>query len=138
MDEHSSLTRVIIGHAGFNLGMALVMAALMTASLGSLPKHLYGHGSAIVNTLQQLAGAAGSAILVAAMTLGLGRARQGGATEAVAQAAGTQWAFVVGSVLTLVAVGMAFTIRRQPTTTQVPAGQDLSADRQLAEVTPAG
>lgn len=66
-----------------------------------------GHGSAIMNTLQQLAGAAGTAALVAAMTIGAA-----GASSDVAQVVGTRDAFVVGGILALIAVVCAPLVRR--------------------------
>jgi DHA2 family lincomycin resistance protein-like MFS transporter len=82
----------------------MLMTPLMTVALGALPRELYGHGSAIMNTLQQLAGAAGVAVLIAAMTVGAGAAASDGAPEALALVLGSQDAFVVGGVLGLVAV----------------------------------
>lgn len=61
--EHTAVGLVIVIIMVFNLGMALVMTPLMTVSLSSLPMSLYLHGSAIMNTLQQLGGAAGTAVL---------------------------------------------------------------------------
>ncbi|WP_304348541.1 MFS transporter [Corynebacterium frankenforstense] len=63
--EHTAVGLVIVIIMVFNLGMALVMTPLMTVSLSSLPMSLYSHGSAIMNTPQQLGGAAGTAVLVA-------------------------------------------------------------------------
>ena len=63
--EHTAVGLVIVIIMVFNLGMALVMTPLMTVSLSSLPMSLYSHGSAIMNTLQQLGGAAGTAVLAA-------------------------------------------------------------------------
>ncbi|MGW0431826.1 hypothetical protein ACWDV4_04655 [Micromonospora sp. NPDC003197] len=83
----------------------------MTVSLDALPRSLYSHGSAIMNTLQQLAGAAGTALLIAAMTIGAkGAAAAEGTAEA--QALGTQDAFVFGGILGLVAVVCAPIVRR--------------------------
>jgi DHA2 family lincomycin resistance protein-like MFS transporter len=86
--------------------MALVLSALMTHSLGSLPRELYGHGSAILNTWQQLAGAIGTAAFLTAF--GIAQAALGSVAEAA------RWPFVVGGALTLVAFALAFTIRRHP------------------------
>ncbi|MFD1212403.1 hypothetical protein ACFQ36_10180 [Arthrobacter sp. GCM10027362] len=94
---------VVAMHLVFCIGMALLMTPLMTAALGALPQNLYGHGSAIMNTLQQLAGAAGVAVLIAAMTIGAGAAVSNGAAEAAAQILGTQDAFLVGGIIGLVA-----------------------------------
>ncbi|WP_410894335.1 hypothetical protein [Neobacillus sp. 204] len=40
----------------------------MTNALNVLPPHLYPHGTAIISTLQQVAGAVGTALLVSIMT----------------------------------------------------------------------
>lgn len=63
--EHTAVGLVIVIIMVFNLGMALVMTPLMTVSLSSLPMSLYSHASAIMNALQQLGGAASTAVLVA-------------------------------------------------------------------------
>ena len=95
---------VVAMHVVFCLGMAMIMTPLMTASLGSLPRNLFPHGSAIMNTLQQLAGAAGTALFIAAMAIGAAAAAGDGAAEVAAQVVGTQGAFVLGGILGLVAV----------------------------------
>ena len=58
LNDSSPVGLVIALHIVFSIGMCLMMTPLMTTALGSLPRILYGHGSAILNTLQQLAGAA--------------------------------------------------------------------------------
>lgn len=116
----TSLWMLIVWHTMFCIGMAAVMTPLMTVSLGALPRNLYGHGSAIVNTLQQLAGAAGTAILVAAMSIGAAIAMSGEVSAAAAQAGGTRTAFLVGGVIALVAVVVSFAIRT-PKAGQAPA-----------------
>ncbi|PVU83194.1 MFS transporter [Cellulomonas sp. WB94] len=109
VDPGTSLTLVIAMHVVFCIGMAMLMTPLMTVSLSALPRHLYGHGTAIMNTLQQLAGAAGTALLVTAMTVGAAAAA-GGAARALT--VGTQHAFVLGGCVALVAVGCAPFVRR--------------------------
>jgi DHA2 family lincomycin resistance protein-like MFS transporter len=104
VDAGTSTGLVVAMHVVFCIGMAMLMTPLMTVALGALPRELYGHGSAIMNTLQQLAGAAGVAVLIAATTVGAGAAASDGAPEALALVLGSQDAFVVGGVLGLVAV----------------------------------
>lgn len=99
LDIASTVTEVIAMHIVFSLGLALMMTPLMTTALGSLPRHLYGHGSAILNTLQQLAGAAGTAILIAALAFGTRAAAAGGAGTAQATADGAHTAFLVAGVM---------------------------------------
>lgn len=69
-------------------------------AVGPLP--LYDHGSAIMNTLQQLAGAAGTAVLVASMTIGAAAAAGAGATPMAATAAGASEAFIAGGIIGLI------------------------------------
>ncbi|NLA55577.1 MAG: multidrug efflux MFS transporter [Corynebacterium humireducens] len=101
LDIASTITEVIAMHIVFSLGLALMMTPLMTTALGSLPKHLYGHGSAILNTLQQLAGAAGTAILIAALSFGTRAAAAGGADLAQATADGAHTAFIVAGIMAI-------------------------------------
>ncbi len=58
---------LITGHILFSLGMSLIFTPVFTASLNPLPPRLYSHGSAILTTLQQVAAAAGTALLIAIM-----------------------------------------------------------------------
>ena len=46
------------------IGMAASFTPLFTASLGSLKPHLYSHGSSVVGTVQQVAGAVGVAVMI--------------------------------------------------------------------------
>ncbi|MEV6912658.1 DHA2 family efflux MFS transporter permease subunit [Amycolatopsis sp. NPDC051071] len=64
----SPLVAVIAIHVLLMAGLGLMMTPLMTESLGSLPNHLYSHGSAILSTLQQVAGALGTAMFIAVAT----------------------------------------------------------------------
>ena len=46
----------------------MVMMPVSTNGLNQLPRHLYPHGTAMNNTLNQVAGAIGTALLVTIMT----------------------------------------------------------------------
>ncbi|WP_084102198.1 MDR family MFS transporter [Demequina sp. NBRC 110051] len=103
---------VLASHVVLSLGLALVFTPLFSSSLGSLPKKLYSHGSAMVSTLQQVAAAAGTALFVSTMTaVALTRVDQG-ATEVVAQAAGIRTAFFVGAILAMGGIVLAMFIQR--------------------------
>ena len=58
---------VLIMQVVLSLGFAFTFPPLFTVSLGALPRHLYGHGSAVLSTVQQVAGAAGTAAFVTIM-----------------------------------------------------------------------
>lgn len=51
-----------------SFGMAFIMMPIMTAGMNALPPCLISHGNAFVNTMRQLAGSIGTAILVTVMT----------------------------------------------------------------------
>ena len=83
----TSLTTVVAWHVVLNTGLALMFSPLMTNALGSLPRRLYPHGSAIVATMQQVAGAAGTALFITVMTTAqVAGAQAGTAASALATA----------------------------------------------------
>ncbi|OFR23928.1 DHA2 family efflux MFS transporter permease subunit [Staphylococcus sp. HMSC065D05] len=51
-----------------SFGMAFIMMPIMTAGMNALPSRLISHGNAFVNTMRQLAGSIGTAVLVTVMT----------------------------------------------------------------------
>ncbi|HHV6112138.1 TPA: DHA2 family efflux MFS transporter permease subunit [Staphylococcus aureus] len=51
-----------------SFGMAFIMIPMVTAAINALPGRLASHGNAFLNTMRQLAGSIGTAILVTVMT----------------------------------------------------------------------
>ena len=82
-----------------------MMTPLMTESLSALPDHLHSHGSAILATLQQVAGAFGTAVFVTVASVG--SAAPSGAPDA----AGLRTAFVVAGVIGVLAFGTSLFVR---------------------------
>ncbi|GAA3383577.1 MDR family MFS transporter [Cryptosporangium minutisporangium] len=108
----TSIALVVVLHVMLMSGLALIVTPLMTSALGSLPTDLYGHGSAVLSTLQQLAAAAGTALFVTVLSRTAASEIAGGADEAAATVDGVQAAFVAGGVISLVAVVAALFVRR--------------------------
>ena len=95
---------------------ALMWAPMTTSALSSLPTELYAHGTAALSTIQQLAGAAGTAILISAYTIGANASHTGALSLAQSTDAG-QAAFTVAAILALGAViGTLFVSKAPPTT----------------------
>lgn len=111
LDAQSPLPMVVGIHCLMTAGLATVMTPMMTSSLGSLPPQLYSHGSAIFNTLQQVAGAAGTALFVTVMTTTTTSRISSGTAELAANEAGIHTAFLVGGVVSLLAVAASFFVR---------------------------
>ncbi|WP_085522593.1 DHA2 family efflux MFS transporter permease subunit [Tuberibacillus sp. Marseille-P3662] len=64
----TSFTFLIIVYAIRMFGLALAMMPVMTAGLNQLPEKMHPHGTAVVNTMQQVAGSIGTAVLITFMT----------------------------------------------------------------------
>lgn len=112
LDARSSFLWVLAVHVVLSIGLALLFTPLFTASLGSLPRDLYSHGSAIVGTVQQLAGAAGTALFVTVMSAHAASLVAHGQPDATATASGIRVAFTIGAVISIFAIPAAFFIRR--------------------------
>jgi DHA2 family lincomycin resistance protein-like MFS transporter len=103
-------------HVLLNIGLAFTFTPLFSAGLGSLPSELYSHGTAILNTIQQVMGGAGTALFVTLMAAGAAAPLAAGASDATANAAGVHTAFLVGAGISLVGIIASFFIRRPPVT----------------------
>ena len=99
-------------HLVLSVGLACLFTPAFTTALNPLPPQLYSHGSAILSTLQQVAGAAGVALLVTIMTLQSVAAAAGGVAPVAAQVSGIHLAFAVAAGIGLVAVVLAQTLRK--------------------------
>jgi len=103
---------LLVAHVALCGGLAMMFTPLFTASLGSLPPQLYSHGSAVVGTIQQVAGAAGVALFVALMSMQAGAMMANGASEVAAVSGGIRLAFLVGATISLFAIIAAFFIKK--------------------------
>jgi DHA2 family lincomycin resistance protein-like MFS transporter len=112
MNEHTSFWWVLAAHFTLSIGLALLFTPLFTAGLAALKPELYSHGSAIVGTVQQLAGAAGTALFVTVMTSQAANLAIHGASDVAATAAGIRAAFLCGAIISVFAIVAAFFIRK--------------------------
>jgi DHA2 family lincomycin resistance protein-like MFS transporter len=109
--EDTSVWVILATFVAISAGQAFAWVAIFTMSLGSLPSHLTGHGSAALNTIQQLGGAAGLAALIGVLSA------TAGGTDPADIAAGARAAFTVGGILAVVALVLAFVLPRHTRTT---------------------
>lgn len=68
LTDHTTFTYLATVNALRMIGIAMVMMPVTTAGLNQLPPHLIPHGTAMNNTMRQIAGAVGTALLVTVMT----------------------------------------------------------------------
>jgi MFS transporter, DHA2 family, lincomycin resistance protein len=117
----SSIVQVLGFHLLLSVGLALVFTPLFTSGLGAVPPHLYSYGSAIFGTTQQLAGAAGVALLVSVLSVRSAELAGQGASVIEQTAGGVHTAFLVAATLSLFAIVGAFFIRGSGAPAGAPA-----------------
>jgi DHA2 family lincomycin resistance protein-like MFS transporter len=117
-DEATSSGFLIAVHIALMVGVALVMMPAQTAGLNQLPSHLHPHGTAILNTLQQVSGAIGTALYISIMSGGqkqyLSGANDPQAPAEIVKglAAGINNAFWFGVIIALVALILGLFLRK--------------------------
>lgn len=111
---------LMVAHITMSAGLALLFTPLFSAGLGSLKPSLYSHGSAVVGTVQQLAGAIGTALFIAIMTSRSATLMAQGVSEVSATASGIREAFLCGAIISLFAIPAAFFVRSPPGETGSP------------------
>jgi DHA2 family lincomycin resistance protein-like MFS transporter len=102
---------VVAVHVMLSVGLALIFTPVFTSGLAVLPPHLYPHGSAVLGSLQQVAAAAGTALVVSVMAGRAAGAAVDGAQPVAALGHGIRWGFGVGAVLAVAVLAIAFFVR---------------------------
>jgi DHA2 family lincomycin resistance protein-like MFS transporter len=118
----TSIFYILGAHILLMVGLASVFTPLFSAALGVLKPHQYSHGSATINTVQQVAGAAGTALFIAIMTIQSASLTEGGASAAEGMAGGAGLAFGVGAAVMALTVGLATLIKRPETDGEFQGG----------------
>src|SRR5215217_2586358 len=124
-------------HMLLMLGLACLFTPAFTAGLNPLPPYLYSHGSAILGTLQQVAGAAGIALLVAIMAGRTATLIAEGQPQIAALNGGIQTAFMVAAVLSIGTIVLAFFIRNTKPPTDEQSAEWADGEEPVSEETAA-
>jgi len=103
LDAQSPVGWIIGLHVTLSFGLALLFTPSFTTGLNPLPPHLYSHGSAILSTLQQVAGAAGTALLVSIFAV---------VSVASGPAAGMHAAFLTAAAIAVAALVLSLLMRK--------------------------
>jgi DHA2 family lincomycin resistance protein-like MFS transporter len=98
LDQTTSVPVMLVTYLLICAGQALCWTPIFTLSLGALPDELHAHGSAALNTIQQLVGAAGIAILVGVFAM------NSTGSEPASVAVGAQAAFTAGAVIAMAGI----------------------------------
>ena len=88
---------LLAAHVLLMVSLAALFTPVFTLGLGAVPMHLYSHASSLLGTLQQVAAAFGTALVVTVMSSRAVQLAGLGAGEAEAMLGGLRWAFWIGA-----------------------------------------
>lgn len=111
-NETTPVIGVVAAHIMLSLGLGLIMTPMFSGSLGSLPRNLYSHGSAMLSTIQQVAAGAGTAMFITMFTLGSLGDGSGGEPGVADLAGGVHWAFMAGAAVATISIVVALFVPR--------------------------
>ncbi|MFI9633609.1 MDR family MFS transporter [Nocardia sp. NPDC051929] len=94
-------------HILLMVSLAAAFTPVFTLGLGALPQHLYSHGSSMLGTLQQVAAAFGTALVVTVMSARATSLAAEGSDLVAAHLDGMRLAFLVSAALALIVIVMA-------------------------------
>ncbi|GGE33372.1 putative MFS-type transporter YcnB [Pullulanibacillus camelliae] len=129
LDPGTSFSYITIMYAIRMFGLSMVMMPVTTAGLNQLPKHLIPHGAAMGNTMRQVAASIGTAILVTVMTTTAVSARHNAAISHP-DIHGVNVAFMVVTLLSVIALALAFFIKRNEPPVEKSGGAGTVSKRQ--------
>lgn len=137
LTDSTSYTYLLLMSTVRRIGMALLMMPIQTAGLNQLPNRLNAHGTAISNTIRQVAGAVGTSLLVTVMTnrtkTHLEEALASGSTQGATQAQmiieatiqGINDAYLVIVRIGLVGLILSFFIKRVSQAVEEPSNVEM-------------
>lgn len=108
LTSSTTFTYLAVVNALRMLGVAMVMMPATTAGLNQLPQHLIPHGTALNNTMRQVSGSIGTALLVTIMTTTALNPQEYGSEGLVH---GVNMAFLAAGVVSGAGVVLAFFLK---------------------------
>jgi DHA2 family lincomycin resistance protein-like MFS transporter len=125
VNETTPWVKLVLMHCAMMLSISCVMTPVNTTGLNQLPRRLHSHGTAISSTMQQVAGAVGTALLITIMSNGIqtylrgaGLDSQGALSAANASIVreatnhGIRSAYGVASIIAIIPLVLVFFLKR--------------------------
>ncbi|GGJ08230.1 MDR family MFS transporter [Paenibacillus hunanensis] len=114
LSDQTPVWLIMVMFAMRMLGLSMVMMPVTTAGLNQLPTHLLSHATAMNNTLRQVGGSIGTAVLITVFTNASASAAMSGKPADLSMIHGTNMAFMVASILSAAALVMIFFLKEPP------------------------
>ncbi|WP_216898510.1 MDR family MFS transporter [Nocardia alni] len=108
--------QILALHILLMLSLAAAFTPVFTLSLGALPEHLYSHGSSMLGTLQQVAAAFGTALVITVMSSRSTTLIAHGTNPLTAGLDGLRLAFVVSAALSVLVIVAAILLPNRSST----------------------
>lgn len=114
----TTLGKIITLHIFMMIGISMIMMPAQTNGLNQLPPDFYPHGTAIMNTLQQVSGAIGTAVAVSILSAGQTRFLSGVTdpespeNQLAGFTSGVQNAFIFALVLAVIGLITSLFVKR--------------------------
>ncbi|MEZ2458079.1 MDR family MFS transporter [Salinicoccus roseus] len=118
LDTGSSVWMIVIGFLLLMVSVSAIMMPAQTNGLNQLPKRLYPHGTAVISTLQPMAGAIGVSVFISILNarqanyLSNAETPDDPATMDLAMVAGVELVYFTAFIFSIVAVVMALRVYR--------------------------
>jgi DHA2 family lincomycin resistance protein-like MFS transporter len=106
--------QILGNHVLLMISLAALFTPVFTLGLGDVPMHLYSHGSSMLGTIQQVAGAFGTALVITLMTSRADSRIADGASLESATIDGMQLAFLVSAVIAVAVAVLAPFLPNRP------------------------
>lgn len=115
IDMNTTVTYLAIMQGVRSFGLGLALMPIQTDALNDLPLELMSHGSAMYNTIRQIAGSLGTALLVTIMSISTSNfaAENVGISIEEATLHGIQIAYIVVTVISVVAAIMCLKLSKK-------------------------
>ncbi|MBH0781766.1 MDR family MFS transporter [Nocardia bovistercoris] len=122
--------QLLVLHVVLMVSLAATFTPVFTLGLGALPQHLYSHGSSMLGTLQQVAAAFGTALVVTVMSTRSTALIDDGVDAVTAHLDGTKLAFLVSAAMALVVIVLAILL---PSRADAPQETEDSVDAETLD-----
>jgi DHA2 family lincomycin resistance protein-like MFS transporter len=105
---------VLGNHVVLMISLAMLFTPIFTLSLGDVPMHLYSHGSSMLGTIQQVAGAFGTALVITVMTAHAKSRVSDGVGQQEAETDGIRLAILTCAVISILVIALVTRMPNRP------------------------
>lgn len=105
---------ILANHIVLMISLAMLFTPVFTLSLGDVPMTLYSHGSSMLGTIQQVAGAFGTALVITVMTTRMESRVDAGVPGEEAYTDGIRLAILVAALISAAVIALVLRMPSRP------------------------